>query len=188
MHRLSSSFVLGFHGCREEVAADLISGAAFQASQNDYDWLGSGVYFWLSDPERALSFIAEKFTREGTGHRPAVVGAVIDLGLCLDLSTATGVDQVRQAYDGLYDIVQVAGEAMPVNAGGADLLKRHLDCAVINFLHEARRQTRVPPIDTVKGVFLEGGPAYPNAGIMTKTHVQIAVRNPDCIKGVFRPR
>lgn len=188
MHRLSSSFVLGFHGCREEVAVDLISGTAFQASQNDYDWLGSGVYFWLSDPERALSFVEEKFARERTGDTPAVVGAVIDLGLCLDLSTAAGVDQVRQAYDGLRDIVQVAGKEMPVNAGGADLLKRHLDCAVINFLHEARKQTRVPPIDTVKGVFLEGGPAYPNAGIMTKTHVQIAVRNADCIKGVFRPR
>jgi len=32
----------------------------------------------------------------------------------------------------------------------------------------------------------EGEPIYESAGFYSKTHVQIAVCNPACIKGVFR--
>jgi hypothetical protein len=45
---------------------------------------------------------------------------------------------------------------------------------------------KLPPVDTIKGVFTEGLPVYPNAGFREKTHIQIAVRSPACIKGVFR--
>ncbi len=188
MHRLSSSFVLGFHGCSEKTAEQLIAGVPFEPSQNDYDWLGGGIYFWLSDPKRAYAFVTEKFAREKRSEKAAVVGAIIDLGLCLDLSTAAGVSLVAEAYRDFATTVEKAKRQLPQNAGGSDLLKRHLDRAVIDYLHLVREQTQVPQIDTVKGVFLEGEPAYPNAGIMTKTHIQIAVRNPDCIKGVFKPR
>ncbi|MBK9648990.1 MAG: hypothetical protein IPO67_28230 [Deltaproteobacteria bacterium] len=46
-----------------------------------------------------------------------------------------------------------------------------------------------PPVelDTVRGVFVEGDEASPGARIHLKTHVQIAVRNPDCIIGYFKP-
>lgn len=40
---------------------------------------------------------------------------------------------------------------------------------------------------TVRGVFVEGQPAYPGAGIMLKSHVQVAVRDQRCIIGFFRP-
>ena len=33
---------------------------------------------------------------------------------------------------------------------------------------------------------MEGKPIYPTAGFNEKTHIQIAVNNPACIKGVFR--
>jgi hypothetical protein len=33
---------------------------------------------------------------------------------------------------------------------------------------------------------VEGDPVYPAAGFCEKTHIQIAVRNPSLIKGVFR--
>lgn len=188
MHKLSTNFVLGFHGCSAVVADRLFAGAAFAVSQNSYDWLGEGIYFWLSDPDRALSFVQEKFAREGIAERPAVVGAIIDMGLCLDLSTIAGVQAVKTAYRGFARTVRIAGEAMPENSGGHDLLRRNLDCAVINYLHFAREEASVPPIDTVRGIFQEGAAAFPNAGFREKTHTQIAVRNSDCIKGVFRPR
>jgi hypothetical protein len=35
-------------------------------------------------------------------------------------------------------------------------------------------------------VFIEGAPIYEGSGFFEKTHIQIAVCNPDCIKGVFR--
>ncbi|GAA3912214.1 hypothetical protein [Chitinophaga oryziterrae] len=42
--------------------------------------------------------------------------------------------------------------------------------------------------DSVRGAFMEGGPAFKGSGISKKSHVQIAVRNPNCIKGFFLPR
>lgn len=46
MHKLASAFILGYHGCDSEDASKLIDGNQFKPSQNDYDWLGHGVYFW----------------------------------------------------------------------------------------------------------------------------------------------
>ncbi len=45
MHRLSASFILGYHGCRKSVGEKLLAGADFEPSDNAYDWLGPGVYF-----------------------------------------------------------------------------------------------------------------------------------------------
>ena len=53
-------------------------------------------------------------------------------------------------------------------------------------VHIIRKKKGEPPIDSVKGVFVEGGPIYEGSGFYEKTHIQIAVCNPDCIKGVFR--
>lgn len=36
-------------------------------------------------------------------------------------------------------------------------------------------------------MFVEGGEAFPGSGIAAKSHVQIAVRNADCIRGLFHP-
>ena len=54
MARLHTSFVLGYHGCSAEVGERVLAGAAdLSPSEQDYDWLGPGVYFWDSDPQRA---------------------------------------------------------------------------------------------------------------------------------------
>jgi len=39
-----------------------------------------------------------------------------------------------------------------------------------------------------RGVFVEGEPLYPGAAIQKFNHIQVCVRNPDCIKGYFRLR
>jgi hypothetical protein len=78
---------------------------------------------------------------------------------------------------------------MPTNHGGSDSLLRELDCAVINHLHQIKQSSVPPsqPFDSVKGVFLaEGGQIYEGAGFYKKTHIQICIRTPACIKGVFR--
>ncbi|TSA32147.1 MAG: hypothetical protein D4R64_16610 [Porphyromonadaceae bacterium] len=41
---------------------------------------------------------------------------------------------------------------------------------------------------SVRGVFFEGKELYPNSGFREKNHIQICVRNPNCIKGYFLPR
>jgi hypothetical protein len=67
-------------------------------------------------------------------------------------------------------------------------LKHALDCAVIKTVHKLRADSEIDAYQTVYGVFEEGGPLYPNAGFKKKTHVQIAVIDPECIVGYFRVR
>ncbi len=187
MHRLSSAFILGYHGCSANIAEQLLSGqSAFKASSNDYDWLGPGIYFWEANPRRALVFAAEKRARDRADWDLAVVGAAIDLGLCLDLSTEVGLIAVRAAYDLLAATMVVAGEQLPSNRGGPDHLLRHLDCAVVRQLHAIRDEARQPAVDTVRGVFVEGPPLYEGSGFPAKTHVQVCVGNPRVIRGIFR--
>lgn len=189
MHRLAASFVLGFHGCDREVGETLLSGKPFKVSQNEYDWLGEGVYFWEANPRRGLSFAEEKRAREGDKssiRNPFVIGAIIDLGLCLDLTTSAGADMVRSAYSELKAMMDAAGQPLPKNSARFPL--RKLDCAVVNLIHHLRASADETPIQTVRGVFVEGAEVYPGAGFHEKTHIQIAVRDSQCIKGVFRVR
>ena len=186
MHRLATSFVLGFHGCDRAVAEKLIQGIPFQPSENDYDWLGHGAYFWESNPLRGLEFAKELRSKRHPIADPYVVGAVIDLGYCLDLLSSSGTELVEKSYQSFRDISEKAGKRMPMNTGGEDLLLRKLDCAVINYIHESALQKNLPGFDTVRGVFIEGGRVYENSGFYRKTHIQICVRNARCIKGVFR--
>ncbi len=188
MHRLTTTFVLGYHGCDAAVAKKIVAGAKFRPSKNLYDWLGAGIYFWEANPRRGLDFAREVMKREGKRSsikKPAVVGAVIDLRLCLDLSTSAGADEVRQAYESFEATVSASGTRMPENRGGNDLYLRNLDRAVVEHLHAVRHDRGLPEIDTVRGFYFEGQPLYAGAGFFKKTHVQICVRKADCIHGVF---
>lgn len=54
--------LLGFHGYDEKLGEALLRGEIkhLVPSQNDYDWLGTGIYFWEGNPERALRFAQER--------------------------------------------------------------------------------------------------------------------------------
>ncbi|WP_213804636.1 hypothetical protein [Granulicella sp. dw_53] len=188
MHRLSSSFVLGYHGCQRQTGEKLLAGEPFVPSENDYDWLGPGIYFWESNPRRAMEWAALSHQRkypEGLSE-PFVVGAAIDLGFCLDLLSSNGLAAVKAAHEDFAYHLQMSNRPLPRNSGGEDLLSRRLDCAVLGHLHDIRSRSIQPAFDTVRGVFIEGAPIYPNSGFREKTHIQIAICNPDVIKGVFR--
>jgi len=187
LHKLSSSFVLGYHGCDKSVGEKLLAGDSFKKSENEYDWLGHGIYFWEANPQRGIDYVREmsRLPRfKDKFKNPFVVGAVIDLGNCLDMQTKKSVDFVRTAYEGLREVAAQANFDLPVNS--KDGILRKLDCAVIKYLHEVVHDMGQPAIDSVKGVFIEGEPIYPLSGFNEKTHIQICVCNPDCIKGVFR--
>lgn len=115
----------------------ILGGSYFEASTETYDWLGSGIYFWENDPVRAYQWAAGSHRAQAN---PSVVGVVIDLGRCLDLTTQEGKEAVRAAYEGLRKLHAIAEQPLPKNTFGPDKVKRHLDCAVINHLHRARRQ------------------------------------------------
>ncbi len=194
MYDVLPSFLLGFHGCDRSVAEAVFAGeTVLKPSENSYDWLGHGIYFWESSPARAIDFarLLASGRRRPTRaiKEPAVVGAVIDLGRCLNLLDAHAISIVRDGYLKLRAATSLLGEDLPRNAapsGSSQLLLRHLDCAVIEWVHHLRIEESEPPFDSVRGVFVEGAPLYENAGFHEKSHVQICVRDPRCIKGYFR--
>jgi hypothetical protein len=189
VHNLSASFVLGYHGCDRETGEKLLMNEPFRPSENSYDWLGSGIYFWEANPDRALDWAKQRAARKKLDDKetgPFVVGAVINLGFCLDLISANGGQALEKAYTGLQRLFAASGDKIPENSGGEDLLHRKLDCMVINYLHRSREKSADRPFDSVRAVFTEGEPLYPTAGFRRKTHIQICVRNPENIKGVFR--
>ena len=57
MYSSVSTIVLGFHGCDKKVKQAIINGKErLKPSENDYDWLGNGIYFWENNPKRALEY------------------------------------------------------------------------------------------------------------------------------------
>lgn len=58
MYSKRSGLILGFHGCDEEVRNSIVSNkkSSLSPSENDYDWLGHGIYFWENNYVRALKY------------------------------------------------------------------------------------------------------------------------------------
>jgi hypothetical protein len=192
--RQATSFILAYHGCELSVAKRAVNeGVDILMSEREYDWLGSGAYFWESDPQRATEWAAWKKHRDAYSDT-AIIGAVIDLGNCLDLTNREDIFMIKGAYASFVLSQQASGKELPENKSGIgdanqDRVLRYLDCAVINHMHNAiAEDANAMPFDTVRGMFTEGGEVYPGCGFKEKTHVQIAVRNTACIKGLFFPR
>lgn len=184
--------IIGYHGCDRALGEKvLLTGHGLRPSDNDYDWLGRGIYFWEHGPSRALEW-ADEMKARGKVQEPYVLGAFIHLGRCFDLTDTAATRRLRPWFAKLKDSFDQAGLPMPENrpakTSDHDLLLRDLDCAVLNFgLQGLDLDEPAAAVQTVHGVFPEGTAAYPGARIMTKTHVQIAVRDIACILGYFRP-
>lgn len=190
MYTSHPHFVLGFHGCERELQENVLAGTTkLLESTNDYDWLGSGVYFWEQDPSRAIQWARDNHSK-GRIKEPAVLGAIIDLGRCLNLMNYKHLDEVKQSYYVMIKAMELRKLPLPENTNvgkNSDLLRRKLDCFVIKMLHSLRETNGQPEYHSVRAVFPEGEPLYPSAGFREKNHIQICVRNPNCIKGYFRP-
>ena len=167
----SNEFVYGYHGCSRDVAEMLLSGkdVSLNSSENDYDWLGSGIYFWEEAPHRALEWAQLKFGKDNA----AVLGAKIRLGHCLNLMDVDSYETLRQSYQNLVK----HGQALPKNG---KLLHR-LDCAVINAALRHAETVVKAPYDTVRCPFVEGEPVFPDSKFYDHSHIQISVRNPAAI-------
>ena len=187
------NLTIGFHGCDQSLVDKVIAGKEnLLASTNDYDWLGSGIYFWENNEERAMEWAVELSKRPGSSvKQPAVIGAIIDLGYCFDLTDTAYLKELKKSYDFALEFSRISGIPMPINktlGNSTDLLLRKLDCYVIQTTHRINRQANKRAYDSVRGVFWEGKPLYPNAGFAEKNHIQICICNPNCIKGYFLPR
>ncbi len=186
----SRRVIVGYHGCDKRTAiAVLGKGGELVASENRYDWLGKGIYFWEEGFQRAKEFAEEQKARNRVTE-PFVIGAYLDLGHCFDLTDTRATGQLNRFYKDLKRQLDKVGTPMPTNDrandGDDDLLLRKRDCAVINSGLLALEQVG-EPYQSVRGMFQEGKPAFPGAAIREKSHVQLAIRDPKCILGYFQP-
>ena len=196
--------MLGFHGCDESVRNQLVQNPnSVKRSQEVFDWLGHGFYVWENNYERALQWAKDKKKR-GKLTKPSVLGVVYQLDHCLDFTDSAFIDILSEYYLLMKADFSFLNKKLPKNQDLPkdqyhDLILRELDCAVIEYLHQKISEkidadvavsgnSELRHFDTTRGVFTEGGPAFEGAGIQSKNHIQVCIRNLNCIKGFFIPR
>jgi len=158
-------------------------------SENKYDWLGPGIYFWVDSPSRAMTWAREKQHKKPEEMaEPYVMGAFAYPGHCLNLTDYGALDELRVAYEKVKLVVESQGGKLPSNGAKENgiYLYRPLDCLVIKMVHKLREESGLEAYDSVYGIFVEGQDLFPGSGFKAKSHAQIAIRNPDCIAGYFR--
>lgn len=180
--------IIGYHSCDKKVGMDAINGSLqLKHSENKWDWLGSGVYFWEQNPEKALEYAIkcaigeQKFS--GNIETPFVIGAIIELGACLNLTEPQSLQIVKAAYHELEATMKRSGDKIPQNKQA----NRQLDCAVIQNIHKSNEATGRNGYDTVRSPFHEGTPIYETSNFTHGLHIEVCVRNTDLIKGYFLP-
>lgn len=198
------NLMIGFHGCDESIRNKLVTNPdKVRQSEETFDWLGNGFYIWENNYKRALKWAEDKKSR-GKITLPSVVGVIYQLDYCLDFTDSAFTDILSEYYSLMKDYFSFLGKDLPKNRDLPkdkfhDLIFRELDCAVIEYLHQKINErikkeitkngySQLKPFDTVRGIFTEGGPAFEGAGIQTKNHIQVCIRNLNCIKGFFIPR
>ena len=188
-----SNLILGYHGLDESIGRRIIAGEdQLLPSENDYDWLGHGIYFWENSLVRAQQWAEKQSQRKGTSvKKPFAIGATIDLGNCLDLLDQQWLDYVGDAYNYMVEDLRSEGKEIPENLSwnrdDIDFKNRKLDCAVILYAIESAKE-QGQAFDSVRAAFWEGENLYPNAGFKQHNHIQISIINPQCIRGIFLPR
>lgn len=204
MYDARPNLIIGFHGCELHVRdALLMNPSDYRISQKPFDWLGHGLYFWENNYDRALQWATEKKER-GEIKEPAVIGAVLYLGYCCDFLDKRYIHLLAYYYKNMKARYEQLGKELPQNTDlkhdiHKNKILRHLDCAAIEFMHaEILNQVKSDKtkkgyseykiFDSTRGVFIEGGPAFDGAGLFEKSHIQICIRNPNCIQGFFMPR
>jgi len=182
--------VIGYHGCDEAVVRNvLLKGKKLKHSENDYDWLGSGIYFWEHGPHRALEWA--QHSRQV--KKPAIIGAFINLGNCFDLLDTAHTQLLATLFPLYRQTCEETDTPIPVNSPAKgedsdDRILRHLDCAVINWCLDFLEKEEKQHYHTVRCLFSEGTPVFEGSKILAKSHVQIAVRDERAIIGYFKPQ
>ncbi|MEY5041558.1 MAG: hypothetical protein RLZZ414_1106 [Bacteroidota bacterium] len=205
MYNSRPNLYIGFHGCDEKVRDQLVTSpnSAIKMSEKPFDWLGHGFYVWENNQERAFQWAKNKEKKREI-EKASVVGVVYVLGNCLDFTDSQYIDVIENYYTNLKDELSQLGKSLPVNKDSEfdlfkDKLIRELDCMVIEYMHKAIKEEITKDIgekgyselkyfDSARSIFTEGGPAFEGAGIQKKNHIQICIRNQNCIKAFFIPR
>lgn len=162
--------VYGYHGTSQEKAQEIID-QGFNLSTNDYDWLGTGVYFFQDAPMRALAWASERYP-----DSPAVIRSELVLESCIDLLDIAWNPIIRETYRMF--ILEYQKANIPLPSQNPQRSKAHrLDCAFFNYIMEKILASQDVAIGSIRAVFNEGDRIYPNSAIFDRSHIQILIRD-----------
>jgi hypothetical protein len=171
--------VKGYHGCSREAAKNISDTEEWLPSQKAFDWLGIGIYFWEYAPFRAWEWAEDQCKRKG--GEPVVLEAMIQLGLCLNLLDIGHHAGLPEAYKIIKERHDKEAKPLPRNT---NMGAHFLDQEVVNLYCNLVEEGTGTPYQSVRGCFPEGNPLYDGSKLLSKTHVQIAVRDPLCITNI----
>jgi hypothetical protein len=166
--------VYGYHGTSQTKALSILD-RGFRASDNDYDWLGTGIYFFQDAPLRAKQWAIEQHPQN-----PAVICARIQLDNCVDLFDVSWFPLLKDVYNLFIEQYQTTDRPLPRQNPFRSKAHR-LDCAFFNYASQflsSQGQT----VSSTRAVFVEGEHLFPDSAIFDLAHVQIAIKNPALIK------
>lgn len=190
--------VVGYHGTTLSAALKIVNRAEeFRKSEKDYDWLGRGIYFWEYAPKQALEWAElrqqqahqklEKTSLEiaRTSEPLAVVASMIRLGYCLDLTEPSNIEFMGDIFTDFQSRLIASGAELPKKTRKY----RKLDCAVFEYAYNVlEEQEPRERIDTARGIYIpkDGSQRiWPGSWISRQTHIQLCVRNPRSILGIW---
>jgi hypothetical protein len=176
--------VVGYHGTNRSVALKVVAGdASILRSENDHDWLGNGVYYWEYAPKQAWEW-ANRQRVSGKWHKNeeiAVIASMIRLGFCFDLLDPDNVRELATYYDEYLMFCKTLGRPPKRNYQH----KKYLDCAVFQFAYQAFDLDGTT-VDSARAVYVptkSEGRLWKSSWINKDSHIQLCVRNDDCILG-----
>lgn len=186
MYDVRPNLIIGFHGCDDDISNSLLNSPNnIKVSKEPHDWLGHGMYFWENNYDRALEWAKDK-KRRGAIKTPSVIGAIIQLGYCCDFLDTRYIKMLKSYHKLMVESYKVLGEDLPANKDiqqdkHKDKILRELDCTTIEFMHSkilsqyeedmhTKKFSDLKIFESTRGMFTEGGPAFPGAGIFEKSH------------------
>lgn len=162
-------WVYGYHGTSMDRATAIIE-SGFNPSNNEYDWLGKGIYFWQDAPKRAW-----QWAQSTHPDNPAVVKCRLRLDRsCLDLLDIGYFPLLKTMYNGF--ITSYTQQNLAIPQQNPERSKAHrLDCSFFNYVVKTFNSSSDARIASIRSAFVEGDRIFPNSAIYDLTHIQIAI-------------
>ena len=190
--------VVGYHGTGLTAALRIVNRVeGFKWSERNYDWLGSGIYFWEYAPKQALAWAklrqkqyAKKADKTPEDERRAteplaVIACMIRLGFCQDLTEPSNIEFISEVFEDYKENLELAGDPLPTN----ERHYRRLDRALFDYAYSfVEKSDPTSKVDTARGVYVPTGGkkrVWEGSWISRDTHIQICVRSPASILGAW---
>jgi len=156
----------GYHGTHVGRLESILANG-LRYSTNEWDWLGDGIYFFQDSPLRTREWAEEHHGRSNA----AVLRAVIRLEDCVDLLDIEWWPTLSSSHRQFVEREKVLPKQTATS--GAHRLDRAVLNYMVGVLAEDGQNVRC-----LRGAFVEGERLFPASALYSRSHVQIAVRDP----------